>query len=233
MKTHDVTCYFWHEGEGGLDADVFASCLHDYITNDERCKAADKVVIYSDGCTYQNRNVTLANMLMQISVSGKTIIQKFLEKGHTQMECDSVHATCERAFRNRPIYVPANYVELIKTARKTHPYQVKYLTHEFFSTFPQQLNSIRPGKRVGDPVVTDLRQIKYEDGSVFYKLRHVQEQFEPLPRPRSAIINQDNQPSRKYTAAPKIKKTKFEHLKQLKKVMPQDYHAFYDSLSHQ
>lgn len=36
------------------------------------------------------------------------------------------------------------------------------------------LPSIGPGRKVGDPVVTDLRAIKYvKNGKVFYKLRRL------------------------------------------------------------
>lgn len=52
------------------------------------------IIIYSDGCTYQNRNAIMANALLSLSKDyHMTIIQKYLVKGHTQMECDSVHAT--------------------------------------------------------------------------------------------------------------------------------------------
>ena len=59
------------------------------------------IVIYSDGCTNQNRNSTLSNTLLNISILANiTIIQKFLEKGHTQMEADSMHSTIERKFKH-------------------------------------------------------------------------------------------------------------------------------------
>lgn len=35
------------------------------------------------------------------------------------------------------------------------------------------MSSIRSGRKVGDPVVTDLRAIRYDnEGKVFYKIRH-------------------------------------------------------------
>ncbi|MGR0295554.1 hypothetical protein ACUWCL_29440, partial [Klebsiella pneumoniae] len=59
----------------------------------------DLPIVYSDGCTYQNRNVIMANaMLLASKITGFHIVQKYLTKGHTQMEVDSVHATIEREF---------------------------------------------------------------------------------------------------------------------------------------
>ena len=172
LHTNLAACYFWHEGEGDLSADALASCLLHYLTTNEHCIRAKEIIIYSDGCTYQNRNKLLSNTLLHFcNFTGKTITQKYLEKGHTQMECDSVHAACERAVNKRKIYLPHDYLEFIKNAKKDRSYDVKYVTHEFFSSF-QNLDyyqSIRPGSRVGDPVVTDIRLLKYSHGEITFK----------------------------------------------------------------
>lgn len=55
------------------------------------------LIIYSDGCGYQNRNCLLANVLLNVAaLHNLNIEQKYLEPGHTQMEVDSVHATIEK-----------------------------------------------------------------------------------------------------------------------------------------
>ena len=73
LSSHRVTCYFWHEGEAGLDADTFASCLVDYLANDARCQSASQIIVYSDGCTSQNRNAVFQHIRENCSskVSGK------------------------------------------------------------------------------------------------------------------------------------------------------------------
>lgn len=53
VVTRDVTCYVWHEGEGGVTTNEFASCVVDYLNEHLQY---DTFVIYSDGCTYRNRN---------------------------------------------------------------------------------------------------------------------------------------------------------------------------------
>jgi hypothetical protein len=63
MKTRDVLCYFWTESEEDITSNSFASCVFDYISEiDETVKT---IIIYSDGCTYQNRNITLSNTLLK------------------------------------------------------------------------------------------------------------------------------------------------------------------------
>lgn len=232
LHSRDAKCYFWHEGEGGLDADTFATCLLDYLNNNESCKAASTIIVYSDGCTYQNRNKVLANALYDFCCkTKKTVFQKILEKGHTQMECDSVHAACERALKDKKIYVPSNYKTYIEQARPKHPYMVEYLKHDFFKTYTNltYYSTIRPGHKVGDQVVTDIRQLRYKDGSLEYKLDYSESDFLPLPqrcRENTGSIR------RKYAEPPKIKKSKYDDLQALKAVLPQDCHAFYDGLPH-
>lgn len=233
LVSKDVKSYFWHEGESGLTANSFATCIYDLV-EDSVEPELEEIILFSDGCGYQNRNATLANTLLHASVKHDVIIsQKFLEKGHTQMEVDSVHSTIEQKIRNRPIYSPSNYVEKIREVRPQQPYDVKYLSHEYFKEFSslQYYDTIRPGKRVGDPVVSDIRELRYlPDGTIQYKLGF-NDNHKMLPQTRHArkpSVHDTVGPL--YTAPLKIKKSKYDHLQQLKTCIPQDYHAFYDNL---
>ena len=70
------------------------------------------VILYGDGCFYQNRTVSLSNALIHFPVGRKkTIFQKFLEKGHTWMEVESVHSATEGKLRGRQIFWPAGQVQ--------------------------------------------------------------------------------------------------------------------------
>lgn len=162
MKSHDATNYLWHEGEAGLSANEFASCIVHYL---EEHPLYDEYILWSDGCGYQNRNLLLSNALLRFATEHqKPVTQKYLEKGHTQMECDSVHSVIERSLRHREICVPAEYAAVIRGARsKPRPYEVRYVSHAFFKDFSQVnlYKSMRPGKSAGDPTVHDLRAIRY------------------------------------------------------------------------
>ncbi len=151
MHTSEVQCYFWHEAEGDLSSNSFTSCIIDYI--EEIVATSDdvkEVIIFSDGCTYQNRNVVLANALATLAKEKNiTITQKFLERGHTQMEVDSVHSVIERKLKNQQIYVTQNYVDIMKGARRILPYKVRYVDHTFFRNYQeiQAYSSIRRARR--------------------------------------------------------------------------------------
>lgn len=236
LSSKDVSCYFWHEGQGDLSANSFSSCIAHYI---ESVVADDSnikhIIVYSDGCTYQNRNVTLANTLYHISTKfGIEITQKFLEKGHTQMEVDAVHSVIERKVKGRNIHIPQNYVECISDARPSQPYKVNYVDHSFFKDYSalNYYKSVRPGTKVGDSVVTDIRVIHYSPHTdVKYKLSYHDELCD-LPRKARTGTVSCGEPVQLHGADLSIKKSKFDHLQALKSVLPRDYHAFYDSLRH-
>lgn len=63
--------------------------------------------------------------------------QKYLVVGHTQMECDSVHASIERKLKNREIHLPIEYAKVTKEAR-IKPYEVKILDYIFFKNYASQ-----------------------------------------------------------------------------------------------
>lgn len=239
MCTSDAVCYVWHEGEGGLTASEFCTCVCDFLT--ENIESFDSIILWSDGCGYQNRNVILTNALMQFAKEhNKSITQKILEKGHTQMEVDSVHAKIEQRLKPRSmkgskrnpkkIFCPADYVEEMKMARSVpSPYRVKYVDHNFFKNYTEvgNLKSIRPGKKAGDPTVTDLRALRYTPTGVQYKLDHsdnwMQQSDHIREPPATRVVPL-------YTDKIAIGATKYGHLQQLKSVMPKDYHSFYDNL---
>ncbi|KAB0802803.1 hypothetical protein PPYR_04989 [Photinus pyralis] len=155
------------------------------------------------------------------------------------MECDSMHSTIERKLRRRTINVPADYVSLCKLARKNpKPYHVSYLDHTFFKDYSKLnlIKSIRPGYKVGDPTVNNLRALKYNsDGQIEFKIKH-SEEYEVMPMRLKKNLNKgvpNNSLPALYSEPLKIKNEKFEHLMFLKKSLEKDYHNFYDNLRHE
>ena len=79
-------------------------------------------------------------------------------------------------------------------------YDVKYLTHHFCRNYGElkYLTSIRPGVRVGDPVVTDIRVLRYStEGEIQYKFIFTDD-FQDFPRKskaRQPSLNDEIKPS--------------------------------------
>lgn len=95
------------------------------------------VILFSDGCGYENRNVVLSNVLCRLSTKYNVTIehQKYLERSHHQMACDSAHSLIERRkTKGRDIFLPTDYIYIVKVARPNlKPLDVKYLDHTYFS----------------------------------------------------------------------------------------------------
>jgi hypothetical protein len=245
LVNSNAYCFVWNECEGGLGAEEFSSIWMYFIEQkillnmpadtDER----STIIMYTDGCGYQNRNALMANVLLNVAVAHNIVIeQKYLEPGHTQMEVDSVHATIERNLKDKIINLPADYVPICQKARKKPaPYQVKYLTHDFFLNFDpiQRYKTIRPGRGKGDLKVTDIRALRYTpEGEIYYKASFVDE-WKRIPQRKNTKIKTHSweQLKQLYTERRKITAKKYEDLQAIKKTLPVDYHKFYDDLPHE
>ncbi|GFO24068.1 hypothetical protein PoB_005057300 [Plakobranchus ocellatus] len=151
------------------------------------------------------------------------------------MEVDSVHHTIEQKIKNKPIYCPSDYLRYMEEARQNPcAYNVEYLDHRFFQDYNARcgLKSIRPGKKAGDPQVSDIRCLQYTpDGQILFKLLHEEEWKELIVRGNSTQIN--GQPRPLFSRQRKITAAKFKHLQELKSVIPRDIPGFYDSLPHE
>ncbi|KAJ8930507.1 hypothetical protein NQ314_016691 [Rhamnusium bicolor] len=114
------------------------------------------------------------------------------QKGHTQMECDSSHSLIERHLKGPDIFLPTDYISVIRSARrKPKPLDVQYLYHSFFLNYEDpditRYKSLRPGKRKNDLKVADIKYIKYvPSGEIFYKANY-KDGYESIPQRQKAI----------------------------------------------
>ncbi|XP_072393717.1 uncharacterized protein [Diabrotica undecimpunctata] len=224
LHTKEIKYYVWHESEDRLTPNEFSSIICDFINCECLLQSEDQLVtLYSDGCGYQNRNTVLSNALLNVAkLKNIKIGQKYLTKGHTQMEADSVYSQIERQVRTRSFNVPADYCDALKKARtKPKPYDVKYLNHSFFFNIEgtrKNIKSIRPGKRCGDPCVADIVALQYQLDLINYKLRFTQE-CKPLALicniPSIQRVNLKDIP-KLYSERLKITKNKYNNLQELK-----------------
>lgn len=235
LITKDAVCYLWHEAVAGIESDVFASVYSNYLQREIEKRNPEKLIIWSDGCGYQNRNIKLSNALLELSIKNSVIIeQKYLEVGHTFMEVDSIHSTIEQKLRKRrEVYTPADYIPIIQSARQLpRPYETIYCSSDDFRAFePVYYKSIRPGNKVGDPCVNDVVGFQYSpDGIIRYKLSF-QDEWTDLPvRPKRLETLPDH--PNLYMGPIPIEESKYRHLQELKELIPEDYRPFYQILLH-
>ena len=102
--------------------------------------------MFSDDCAGQNRNrfVAFALNFARAHFDLKTINHTLLEKGHTETENDSVHATIERKARNIEIYSPQQWFAVVRSARSSKkPYIVCEMTSGDFINFKEMSSKVR------------------------------------------------------------------------------------------
>jgi hypothetical protein len=237
VATKECQNYFYTELDAPSTASTFISCICDYIKS-RLSKLKKPIIIYCDNCSAQNKNSMLSNALLSLaSELGVDITIKYLEVGHTFLECDSVHSVLERQFKNRNLYLPQDFVRISREARQVpFPYDAQLLTSKFFHDYSikeaQFYTSIRPQKNTKTkihPKVTDLVAIKHQPcGNIEYKLRHTEEwtslATKAKSKPRKMVYP-------KLVKSPiKLDVKKYNHLQIIKKTLPRFSHKFYDSL---
>lgn len=245
LKVHNLTIYnignaechncWWYETEGNLEASVSTTILIKHL--EKVCLDKKPIVVYTDGCWYQNRNVVLSSGLLKYSIKYKVNVQqKYLIKGYTQMELDSIPSLVERSCKEKDIFLSTDYVRYTLNARKyPTPFNSQFLTHTVFNDYKNNLiyNSIRSGKTIEYPVCKDIRGLYNPSGIIYYKLTF-DDRWAELPqrttRKKAVFTEEVLQPL--YTGSLKLTKTKWNDLQKLKKGLPVDVHPFYDTLAH-
>lgn len=97
-------CFTWDESIAGRGGNEMASCILKYINLNVK-ESVEKIVIWSDNCPSQNRNHQMIMCYLSIIMlkpSIKCIEHKYLLRGHTHMEVDTIHARIERQKKASP-----------------------------------------------------------------------------------------------------------------------------------
>ena len=84
---------------------------------------------------------------------------------------------------------------------------------------------------VGDPTVTYLRAIPYRPGGQIYYKLYFDDDWKCLEKRSTrnkTVVNATITPL--YKLPRPIKKSKYDHLLEIKSLIPVDYHTFYDNL---
>lgn len=135
-KCRETTCYFWHEGLGNRGSIEIGSCVYSYLSEVANKYPGCDLIFYSDNCCGQNKNRFVFAMyyfaLTKLNIN--SIQHNFLIRGHTQNEGDTAHSVIEKAItrakKSRPIYIPEQYISIIRGAKKTgKPFLVREMNY--------------------------------------------------------------------------------------------------------
>ncbi|WAQ94759.1 hypothetical protein MAR_007230 [Mya arenaria] len=242
LGTGHAYCYVWNKTIGGRGSCEIASCVFSFL-NTMASDNIKSITTFSDNCGGQNRNpIFLTILWYSVKALGfSKICHKYLERGLTQNENDSVHSTIERSCKNIPVYTTSQWVTCMRMARRSNPYHVTELTSEDFIDFKELSTKVRnldtdsEGSKIKFLEIKtisfssdcpDTAVIQYDYGCSLINLN---------VKPR--LRNNDNtlpalEPHFRQADFPKLSKSKNDDLMTLceKNTIPQAYHSFYKSL---
>ena len=171
-------CYMWDEVTGKRGGNEISSCLYKHLRNmDSNVK---HVTCYSDCCPGQNKNKIVAAMFSGFICNHPSIEildHKFLEPGHTHMECDSDHAVIEKAKKKYGVQIqhPDDWYDLVRQAKVNDPFEVIEMSQSDFYNFENLYSSFFTMRTQNEEKEKfywkDVKWIRYtkEQGVLYYK----------------------------------------------------------------
>lgn len=144
----EVTMYVWDETISSRGPQEIGSCLLRFIKEKVKTK---KLIMYSDQCGGQNRNIKMATLCQYIvahpDYTVDNIDHKFYVSGHSYLACDQDFGLVEKKkkfFKN--IYLPDDWTTVIKAARDKNPFDVIKMTKDDFISTKKLENNIPTGR---------------------------------------------------------------------------------------
>ena len=249
LGSKQVYCHLWDETQGKRGSCEIATCLmKTTMSVTSASKDLKHITYYSDTCGGQNRNKYVAASFIYVLhklPSVEIIEQKFLQSGHSQMECDSVHATIEIAKKRTSVFVPTQWSTVVTYARKVRPYiavPMKY-DHvldwkEFADEYCQNLKTAASGERINWLKVRWIQVRQNAPKSLFVNYSFNEKQFleikakSVVTRKKGKKQDWPDQLSLCYQRKIPISVSKKADLVNLcdKAIIPEEYHGYYMNL---
>lgn len=229
-------CNIWLETDGMRGANEIGSVIYNYLSG--LPSTVEHVSFFSDSCSGQNRNQFLAAVMMHATqvLHIEVIDHKFLIPGHSQMECDSMHASIEHAKKFKSLYSVEDWKAVMTAARGKKPYVVNQLHFNDFYNLKQlaavsitNRNLSTSGEKVNWLSLRWLRYQKNLPDVIQFKVDFDQEEFGVLQQNRRRAVTEL---AGLYTEQIAISKAKKDDLMSLcnAAVIPEAYHNFYKEL---
>ena len=117
----------FHEGIASRGSHEIGSCLLKHLR--EMNTDAKHLILYSDSCGGQNRNIFIVHLLLHIICSPEFTISlinhKFMVSGHSYLPNDRDFGSVETArHQTQHLYIPQHWYELVRKAHHANPFRV-------------------------------------------------------------------------------------------------------------
>ena len=99
-----ANCYMWHKDVGQRGANNISLCIYKFILKHHQ-SGIKEFAFFSDNCLGQNKNKAIVAMYLDaVRKLDISIFYYYMEKGHTLIKGDSLHANIKKASKNVNIY---------------------------------------------------------------------------------------------------------------------------------
>lgn len=180
-KKNQGHCFIWPEGTAGRGAQEVGSCITKfgkmYLQKDIK-----ELILWSDSCGGQNRNIKLTLMLKHMLHHHPSLTRvyiRFLVSGHSFLLNDSDFGDIEKCLKlQQRLYTPDDYAKVMKTCRKRNPFVVTVMEKTDFKSSATLENMVINRKKdiVGEKVnwlqVREIKIEKCQPYSLFFKYSH-------------------------------------------------------------
>lgn len=234
--------YMWSENVASRGANEIGSCLIKHMNN-FLPENTEEIILYSDSCGGQNRNIKMSMILKKILtslVTVKTITQKFFISGHSYNSCDRCFGVIEKQKKaTQDIYVPSHWQNIVRTAKKKDPkFEVVLMTGADFYSSQKLLDLIVNRKITSDHEKVNWHKIesnKYiKDKPFVMFIKQFQSDVEvKVNLHKKDVLERvfvdvklENLPE------PKISKEKYDDLISLLQYIPPEHHEFFKNIQH-
>lgn len=238
--------YFWNEAIASRGAQEVSSCLKKHFDSFIP-KDTEKIILYSDACGGQNRNIKTTLMVKKLLDSWPhskltSIEQRFFVSGHSNNSCDRCFGIIERQKKiTELICVPQHWINIIKQAKKNEPkFKVIEMNRaDFFSC--KKIESIITNRKMS------LNKDKVQWLKIQKIVNHRSSPFnitiygDNLEQPIEVCIRKKGKNYASltfrnaffeplYTQSRPITRKKYADLQKLLQYVPRQFHWFYESL---
>ena len=236
--------HVWDESVASRGSQEIGSCIIWHLK--EIASGAKRLVLYSDACGGQNRNINLVALWLHVVASEdfsyEVIDHKFMVSGHSYLPNDRDFGSIETAKRRiQHVFVPADWESLIHNCRKKNAFTVRQMKREDFFAISELTKYVINRKTNKDK--QKVNWLKYlwirveKSAPLAYKYRTSHNDLEqwkvvdlkPIRRGRPADISRASL-QHLYAGPRTINKKKLDDLKELLDFIPPVHHSFYQNL---
>lgn len=149
LGTNAGFMYCWDETIASRGSQEIGSCLIEHLKS--RATSKRHIIMWSDACTGQNRNLKLPLYLLKFIQSNNNSVEiidhKFMVSGHSYLPNDTDFASIESYSKNRLIYSPDDWHNIILKCRRKNKFHLTKMRRDDFKSVANLENCITRRKK--------------------------------------------------------------------------------------